>query len=175
MILHRYMGQVILATFAKSSLTLTTIIRMLARVQRSNTGAPQGDSLSPALYVIYMEVVPLQLERYIGTILSRRNVPICHTTTLTFIDESKMEHTSIHRKNTLDVDKWRKTRKLGSLLGDVEDVTRRKQLAAVAFQRLWPLWIRKRNISEGICFANLTTPHPPPPPVTQITLNHVPS
>ena len=56
-----------------NSLTQTTIIRMLARVQRSNTGAPQGDILSPALYVIYMEVVPLQLERYIGTILSRRH------------------------------------------------------------------------------------------------------
>ena len=33
--------------------------------------------------------------------------------------------------------------------GDVEDVTRRKHLAAVAFQRLWSLWVGKRNISEG--------------------------
>ena len=32
----------------------------------------------------------------------------------------------------------------------MEDVTRRKQLAAVAFQRLWSLWVRKRNISEGL-------------------------
>ena len=29
-------------------------------------------------------------------------------------------------------------------------MTRRKQLAAVAFQRLWSLWVRKRNISEGL-------------------------
>ena len=43
-----------------------------------------------------------------------------------------------------------KTSKLGSLLGDVEDVTRRKQLAAVAFHRLWSVWVRKRNISDGL-------------------------
>ena len=28
--------------------------------------------------------------------------------------------------------------------------TRRKQLAAVAFQRMWSLWVRKRHISEGL-------------------------
>ena len=66
------------------------------------------------------------------------------------INQSKTELTNIHRRNTRDVEQWRRTRKLGSLLGDVEDVTRRKQLAAVAFQRLWSLWVRKRNISEGL-------------------------
>ena len=46
------------------------------------------------------------------------------------INESKTEHTNVHRRSTRDVEQWRKTRKLGSLLEDVGDVTRRKQLAA---------------------------------------------
>ena len=66
------------------------------------------------------------------------------------IKEYKTKHTNIHRRNTRDVEQWRKTRKHGSWLGDVEDVTRRKQLAAVAFQRLWSLWVGKRNISGGL-------------------------
>ena len=40
------------------------------------------------------------------------------------------------------------TRKLGSLLGDCEDVARRKQLAAAAFASLWSLWKRGSIISE---------------------------
>ena len=40
------------------------------------------------------------------------------------------------------------TRKLGFLLGDREDVARRKQLAAAAFSSLWSLWTRGSSISE---------------------------
>ncbi|ETI38393.1 hypothetical protein F442_15732 [Phytophthora nicotianae P10297] len=36
---------------------------------------------------------------------------------------------------------WRSTRKLGSLLEDTEDLTRRKILAAEALRRLWALWL----------------------------------
>ena len=39
------------------------------------------------------------------------------------------------------------TRKLGSLLGDAEDVARRKQLANVAFRKLWTVWFRRAHIS----------------------------
>ena len=63
------------------------------------------------------------------------------------INKSTTEHTNIHRINTRYVEQWRKTCKLGLLLGDFEDVTRRKHLDALAFQRRWPLWVRKRNIS----------------------------
>ena len=80
----------------------------------------------------------------------QRLAPDCLLKWHLIIDESKTEHTNIHRRNIRYVEQWRKTRKLGSLLGDVEDITRRKQLAAVAFQRLWSLWVRKRKISEGL-------------------------
>ncbi|OWY94290.1 hypothetical protein PHMEG_00036020 [Phytophthora megakarya] len=44
---------------------------------------------------------------------------------------------------------WRSTRKLGSLLGDSEDLTRRKTLAAAALRRLWALWIRPQYVSDA--------------------------
>ena len=39
------------------------------------------------------------------------------------------------------------TRKLGSLLGEAEDVARRKQLANVAFRKLMTVWFRRAHIS----------------------------
>ena len=39
------------------------------------------------------------------------------------------------------------TRKLGSLLGEAEDVARRKQLANVAFRELSTVWFRRSRIS----------------------------
>ena len=39
------------------------------------------------------------------------------------------------------------TRKLGSLLGEAEDVARRKQLAHVAFPKLSIVWFRRAHIS----------------------------
>ena len=41
-------------------------------------------------------------------------------------------------------DEWRKTKKLGSLLGDEQDVGRRKVLATVAFKSLSALWKRRK-------------------------------
>ena len=139
---------------------------------------PLGGCLSPVLFVIYLEAALRDLrhnlpQRPLGDInkpqyiadaddvefISNSSVflddvqRLAHGCLLKWhiiINASKTEHTNIHRRNTRDVEQWRKTRKLGSLLGDVEDVTRRKQLAAVAFQRMWSLWVRKRNNSEGI-------------------------
>ncbi|UIZ22879.1 hypothetical protein KXD40_003786 [Peronospora effusa] len=61
------------------------------------------------------------------------------------MNTSKTEHTIVHRSITAlsnritrakDED-WRITRKLGSLLGDAEDVSRRKNLATAALHRMW--------------------------------------
>eukprot|EP00644_Phytophthora_capsici_P005377 jgi/Phyca11/96606/e_gw1.1.1544.1 len=43
---------------------------------------------------------------------------------------------------------WRSTRKLGSLLGDEEDVSRRKSLAAAALRRLWTVWLRPHYTTD---------------------------
>ena len=135
-------------------------------------GTPQGDVLAPVLFVIYLEAAlrdlrdklpqrprkGINMSHYIAynvDCISNSNVfldevqrlaPECPLKWHLTISESKTEHTKIHRGSTGDVEEWRKKLKLGSLLGDVED----KQLAAVAFQRQWSPWIRKRNISEWL-------------------------
>ena len=137
---------------------------------------PTRDSLSPVFFVIHLEATfrdfrhnlqqrPREdinmphcmayaddvdfISSSINVFLNevQRLAPGCRLQWHLIINESKTEHTNIHRRNTRDVEQWRKTRKLGSLLGDVEDVTRRKQLAAPI---LSSLWVRKRHISEGL-------------------------
>ena len=38
---------------------------------------------------------------------------------------------------------WRKTKKLGSLIGEEQDLTRRKSLANAAFFKLSKLWLQR--------------------------------
>ena len=59
------------------------------------------------------------------------------------VNDTKTEHTHIERHTD------RTTKKLGSLLGDAEDMLRRQQLATVAFGKLWTLWIRRSLVSES--------------------------
>ena len=65
---------------------------------------------------------------------------------------SKTEITLLERSNDIDqkqvIEAWRKTKKLGSLLGDAEDVSHRKQLASVAFRNMWKIFVRHQRISE---------------------------
>ena len=52
--------------------------------------------------------------------------------------------------NAKDEDRpsWRTTKKLGSLLGDVEDIERRKSLATASFKSLRLIWERRKITSE---------------------------
>ena len=108
-------------------------------------GTPQGDSLSPVLFVIYLEAAlrdlrhnlpqrpreDINMPHYIAyaddvDFISNSNMflnevqrlaPGCLLQWHLGINESKTEHTNIHRRKTRDVEQRRKTRKLGSLLG----------------------------------------------------------
>ncbi|OWY97257.1 Endonuclease Reverse transcriptase, partial [Phytophthora megakarya] len=72
------------------------------------------------------------------------------------MNTTKTEHTEILRSPTACSTRisrkiheaWRNTRKLGSLLGDTEDLSRRKNLASAAFHRLWKIWLRPLRTSE---------------------------
>ena len=66
------------------------------------------------------------------------------------MNETKTEHTHIERHTDRIEEEWRTTKKLGSLLGDAEDMLRRQQLATVAFGKLWTLWIRRSLVSEDL-------------------------
>ena len=61
------------------------------------------------------------------------------------VNESKTEHTIINR-STRDDEKWRMKKKLGSLLGDSEDMVARKQLTTAAMTGMEKIWLRKGKI-----------------------------
>ena len=60
---------------------------------------------------------------------NRENNPIC-----------------LEREKDKNKENWRMVEKLGSLLGDTEDVIRRKQLASAAMTKINKEWIRGRKI-----------------------------
>ena len=121
----------------------------------TSIGTPQGDS--PVLFTVYLEAalrdlrsrlptrpladanLPLDVEYaddtdFIST--SRlflddieRIAPACLAEWSLTINASKTERWSVCRHADRVDEEWRMTRKLGSLLGEAEDVARRKQLA----------------------------------------------
>ena len=122
----------------------------------SMIGTPQGDSLSPVLFTVYLEAalrdlrsrlpprppgdvrLPLDVEYaddidfisysrpYLNEI--ERIAPNCLAEWSLQINAAKTERTSVSRQVDRTHEPWRTTRKLGSL-GDAEDVARRMQLA----------------------------------------------
>ena len=63
-----------------------------------------------------------------------------------FVNESKTEHTTIKRGERIQ-ETWRGVKKLGSLPGDSEDLTRRKQLSCAAFNKIKSMWLSKKHIN----------------------------
>ena len=143
---------------------------------QTNRGTPQGDSLSPVLFVIYLEAVLREVRQIIcarpdlglptGTeyaddvdFLSSDckriqellpDIAKCLKTWDLNINESKTELTNITRLNDRVCEEWRLTRKLGSLIGDHEDAARRMQLATAALHWLWALWVRGSIVNEWL-------------------------
>ena len=78
----------------------------------------------------------------IATTLERHNLKV---------NEDKTEYTTLKRGNR-DTELWRNVKKLGSLLGDKEDVARRKQLSCAAMKDMNKLWRKKKftKISKRI-------------------------
>ena len=141
----------------------------------STIGTPQGDSLSPVLFTVYLEAalrdlrsrlpprppadakLPLDVEyaddidfiSYSRPFLNEieRIAPVCLGEWSLQINAAKTERTSVSRQVDRTHEPWRTTRKLGSLLGEVEDVTRRMQLANVSFYKMWTVWFRGAQIS----------------------------
>jgi hypothetical protein len=139
----------------------------------STWGSPQGDSASPIIFTIYLELALRQLRhqcirpkeairtppeisyaddvdfistssQYIQTVMNE--APTVLKDWNLKVNEAKLEHTIIKRDDR-DKEAWRSTKKLGSLLGDHEDLKRRKQLAANAFSKSKALWPNTSGVS----------------------------
>ena len=76
-----------------------------------------------------------------------RIAPACQAEWSLTINASKTERSSFCRHADRVDEEWSFTRKLGSLLGEAEGVSRRKQLANVAFRKLSTVWFRRSRIS----------------------------
>ena len=67
------------------------------------------------------------------------------------VNEDKTEETIINRLKDKNDEEWRKTKKLGSLLGCYEDMKRRIQLSYAAFNTIKKIWYhRKIHINKKL-------------------------
>ena len=82
-----------------------------------------------------------QLERLTATVLKQWNL---------HVNAEKTEHTKLTRQQDRVSEEWRMTKKLGSLIGDGEDITRRKQLATASYRAMYSLWKRRTLVREEL-------------------------
>jgi hypothetical protein len=62
-------------------------------------------------------------------------------------NEDKTELIQLKREDTKDLENWRKTRKLGTLLGEDEEIKRRKQLALISLHKMKGIWKQDRHMT----------------------------
>ena len=75
------------------------------------------------------------LKRIVKETLGERNLKV---------NDDKTEETFITREKKKSNEKWRKTKKLGSLLGDYEDMRRREQLSNNAMAEVKKIWKKSK-------------------------------
>ena len=129
----------------------------------TNIGAPQGDSLSPELFTIYLEfalreiraaqlrpsldsTIPNEIEYTDDTDFISRSEDVVDSIEIKAaeilktwnlaMNSDKTEKLKLRRDQEKEEEVWRKSKKLGTLLGDTEELQRRKQLAASSFAKL---------------------------------------
>nr|CCA28178.1 hypothetical protein PITG_00382 [Albugo laibachii Nc14] len=66
------------------------------------------------------------------------------------INVRKTERKTIARATSAADKSWCNVRKLGSLLGESEDVQQRKSYATAAFRRFWKLWLHPHLLQKNL-------------------------
>ena len=110
---------------------------------------PREDTLMP-YYTAYTDDVDFVSNASLFLDEVQRIVRGCLSKWHLNINEAKTERSNIHRRNKHAREDWRMTSKRCSILGDAQDVALRKQLAAVAFWKLWSLWVRHHRVSQDL-------------------------
>ena len=131
----------------------------------SNIGTPQGDSLSPILFVVYLENALKEVRLILPE--SEKTLPneIAYADDVDFIARERIDVAQIQRvlkryNLEVNVDKteytildrneksWKNTKKVGTLIGDTEDVQRRKQLSTAVLAKLQNVWVRGDKLKK---------------------------
>ena len=127
----------------------------------TNIGTPQGDSLCPVLFIIYLEQA---LKNVRSTLDSPSNTTEAHLPNeIAYADDmdfignkpvnvkkkeetlkvhklkvnvDKKEHTSLRKHS----EEWKTSKKVGSLLGIKEDIEHRKHLSNIALNKMEQIW-----------------------------------
>ena len=132
-----------------------------------SVGTPQGDCLSPILFIIYLEHALKSVRGSIPTPKSQLgsiippeliyaddfdfvgqdhvNVETIQNTLANFnlkVNTEKTERTTLIRNS----EDWKNSKKVGSLIGGNEDIERRKHLSMAALHKLTNIWIRGDKI-----------------------------
>ena len=132
----------------------------------SNIGTPQGDALSPVLFIIYLEHALRDL-RENQTLENHPTIPteIIYADDTDFVGENhpnikEIEETLQNHNLRVNVDKtelltirkdteeWKKSKKVGSLLGSKEDIEHRKHLSNLALNKLTNIWTRADKVKQ---------------------------
>ena len=110
-------------------------------IQKNETSLPDEMIYADDCDFLTMEVTTKQyVNENTDEILLQHNL---------LVNTDKTENTTLVRhvgKDSIEKEDWRKVKKLGSLLGDREDIARRKQLATSSLQKLSEIWRRNRRL-----------------------------
>ena len=135
----------------------------------SNIGSPQGDSLSPVLFSIYLEnalkevrtILPRPTSDFEKTLPTEIvNADDVDFIGLDFADIAEVQKTLKKYNSLVNADKteqttlsrsgkeYRNAKKVGTLIGDEEDINRRKRLSTAALAKLQNIWIKGDKVKR---------------------------
>ncbi|RQM10964.1 hypothetical protein DD237_008436 [Peronospora effusa] len=137
----------------KTMLSLRLGSRLFSPLE-SNTGTPQGDSLSPVLFVVYLEAALRYLAGQLDVPHDLLADMIVYADDADFICQSADIATLIETEAPAVLAKWSLQMKTSKTEHTIFSPRRRQRrlpsnLAAAALHRMWKVWLRPSKTSEA--------------------------